>query len=255
MNRKKLKQILVIVMALILTACNSAAEAEKKAQLPEGAMGGTVITVETASKYVILELEYEGRTFWAAAALTAVETGDLVELVGPMMMKDFTVKSLDRTFDEIYFASGLIRNGGQSVPSETEQAEVSMPAGHPDISAMQSPHGTVGGQLEEPMKPADVVPLEDGISIQQLLDNPGGYAGKTIRIRGQITKFMGGIMKRNWLHVRDNSCGTAHLTVTTDETVAVGQVGMITGVVAVDQDFGHGYSYPVLVEKATFQPE
>lgn len=255
MTLKKLKQTLVILIALILTACNSAAEADKKTTLPEGALGGTVLTVETASKYVILQLEHEGKTFWAAAGMTPVEKGDLVELVGPMMMKDFVVKSLDRTFDEIYFASGIIRNGGESAPDEQGHSQASMPDGHPDISAMTSPHGTVEGQPDQPTTSADVKPLSDGITVQQLLDDPGHYAGKTIRIRGQVTKFMGGIMQRNWLHVRDNSCGTAHLTVTTDETVSVGHVGIVTGVVAVDQDFGHGYSYPVLVEKATFQPE
>jgi hypothetical protein len=66
-------------------------------------------------------------------------------------------------------------------------------------------------------------------------------------------KFNGGIMGRNWVHLRDGS-GTAgkdnDVTVTTADEVAVGDVVVAKGVVRVDKDFGAGYAYPVIVEDA-----
>jgi hypothetical protein len=40
------------------------------------------------------------------------------------------------------------------------------------------------------------------------------------------------------------------LTVTTDAAAKLGDVVTVTGVVAVDKDFGAGYAYPVIVENA-----
>ena len=73
-------------------------------------------------------------------------------------------------------------------------------------------------------------------------------------IRGKVVKYNGGIMGKNWLHLRDGS-GKAEandndLTVTSQDTAAVGDVVVVKGVVRVDKDFGAGYAYPVIVEDA-----
>ena len=59
-------------------------------------------------------------------------------------------------------------------------------------------------------------------------------------------------MGKNWIHLRDGS-GTPEgknndVTVTTNDTVAKGDVVLVKGVVAIDRDFGSGYTYTVLVE-------
>ena len=68
-------------------------------------------------------------------------------------------------------------------------------------------------------------------------------------------KFNGGILDRNWLHLQDGSgSADAHdndLTITTDASVKVGDVVTMTGVVGTNKDFGAGYAYDVIVEKAT----
>jgi hypothetical protein len=72
-------------------------------------------------------------------------------------------------------------------------------------------------------------------------------------------KFNGGILGRNWLHLQDGTGdatqGTHDLTVTTDATAAVGAVVTVTGTLVVDQDFGAGYIYPILLENATVESE
>ena len=65
-------------------------------------------------------------------------------------------------------------------------------------------------------------------------------------------KFNGGILGKNWLHVRDGSGaeGTNDLTVTTDAVVKVGDLVLVTGILASDRDFGGGYKYALIVENA-----
>ncbi len=80
-------------------------------------------------------------------------------------------------------------------------------------------------------------------------------SGKTVIIQGHVTKVNNGIMKRNFIHLEDGtgSGDTAHLIVTSTETATVGDNVTITGTVALDTDFGFGYLYPLLVEKATIK--
>ncbi len=77
-------------------------------------------------------------------------------------------------------------------------------------------------------------------------------SGQTVIIHGHVTKVNNGIMKRNFIHLEDGSGSgeTANLIVTSTETAKVGDNVTITGTVALDTDFGFGYLYPLLVEKA-----
>ncbi|VAW85082.1 hypothetical protein MNBD_GAMMA17-2233 [hydrothermal vent metagenome] len=80
-------------------------------------------------------------------------------------------------------------------------------------------------------------------------------SGQTVIIQGHVTKVNNGIMKRNFIHLEDGtgSGDTAHLIITSTETAKVGDNVTITGTVALDTDFGFGYLYPLLVEKATIK--
>jgi hypothetical protein len=80
--------------------------------------------------------------------------------------------------------------------------------------------------------------------------------GKTVTVRGQVVKFNGGILGQNWIHIQDGSGsdkdGSNDLTVTSPTGGAnVGDIVTITGTVVIDQDFGAGYAYAVLIQKAT----
>ena len=89
--------------------------------------------------------------------------------------------------------------------------------------------------------------------LDTLLQNrEDALAGKPVTFRGKVVKTNPDIMGKNWLHVRDGSGeeGTNDLTITTADTVAVGDVVTAKGKVYVDKDFGAGYAYPVIVEVA-----
>ena len=60
-------------------------------------------------------------------------------------------------------------------------------------------------------------------------------------------------MERNWVHLQDGTEfeGKFDLTVTSSEAFEVGQVVTLEGILALNRDFGYGYSYEILLEKAT----
>lgn len=76
-----------------------------------------------------------------------------------------------------------------------------------------------------------------------------------VTVRGKVVKVSGGIMDRNWIHLRDGSGDPAQkthdLVVTSRDLAVVGDVVTATGTLAKDKDFGSGYRYSVIVEGAT----
>jgi predicted RNA-binding protein len=93
---------------------------------------------------------------------------------------------------------------------------------------------------------------EGGITIAELFSNKKDYSGKIVRIKGKVTKVNPAIMEKNWIHLQDGTIyeGEFDLTVTADILPEAGSIVTIEGKVALDKDFGYGYSYPVLLEEA-----
>jgi len=69
---------------------------------------GKVLSVNNAAGYSYLEVEMEGHTvFWLAVPETSVNVGDTISWQGGSMMRNFSSKTLNRTFEEILFAGGI----------------------------------------------------------------------------------------------------------------------------------------------------
>lgn len=97
-----------------------------------------------------------------------------------------------------------------------------------------------------------VDPCKDCIKISDLLANKKNFSGKTIMVKGQVTKYNPEIMGKNWIHIQDGSEfeGSFDLTITTDKQVSVGETITFEGRIVLDKDFGYGYFYNVLMEEA-----
>jgi hypothetical protein len=95
-----------------------------------------------------------------------------------------------------------------------------------------------------------VVPCEGCIKIADLLAGKKDYEGKTIKIKGSVTKFNPEIMGKNWIHIQDGTEfeGAFDLTITTDKVVAVGDIVTFEGKIILNKDFGYGYFYNILME-------
>ena len=72
---------------------------------------GKVVATMNAAGYTYLQVEEKGQKVWAAAAQTNLKVGDEVEFPDSPVMQNFTSKTLNRTFDKIYFVSTLRVNG------------------------------------------------------------------------------------------------------------------------------------------------
>ena len=98
----------------------------------------------------------------------------------------------------------------------------------------------------------DIEAVEGGIRIGTLFENATQYAGKQVKIVGEVTKFSASIMGKNWVHFQDGTSyeGAYDLMITTQEYLAVGDVVVFEGVIALDKDFGAGYFYKVILEDA-----
>ena len=92
-------------------------------------------------------------------------------------------------------------------------------------------------------------------SIADIYQEKAELAGKPVKIQGKVVKVNNNIMNRNFLHLQDGSgdpaAGTNDLTITSADTAAMSDTVTVTGTLAVDLDFGSGYKYPLLLEKAT----
>ncbi len=88
-------------------------------------LSGKVVETMDAGGYTYVNLERDGKQVWVALPVTKVKVGDELAAQPGMRMDKFTSKSLNRTFDVIYFSSGV---AGNAAPAAAEGA---LPPGHP----------------------------------------------------------------------------------------------------------------------------
>lgn len=208
-----------------------------KQQAKSDRMTGTVTDILDAAGYTYAEIDNGKEKVWAAGPATPLKAGDEVSFSTRMPMSNFHSNSLNRDFPILYFTDVFLNAEGAEVRTMSGPAtRKTMPAAEP---------------AAEPAGPVEK--LADGQTIAEIHDGKEGLNEKTVRVRGKVTKFNAGIMGRNWLHISDATTGD--LTVTTDDTAAVGDIVVIEGQLQLDKDFGYGYSYPLIVENAKVSKE
>ena len=81
-----------------------------KATASQQIHSGTVIESMNSAGYSYIQVEENGTRVWLAAPESVVEAGQLIRWNSSAPMKNFSSSSLNRTFDEIYFVSGISRS-------------------------------------------------------------------------------------------------------------------------------------------------
>jgi hypothetical protein len=229
------KPRLIFLSVMVAAGCLSAAANEDAVSVQTNA-AATVIATEQAPPYVYVQLEIDGEKVWYAAPETVYVIGEkVVAPSGGVPMKDFYSKTLDRTFDMVYFVGSITR---ANPPAEEE-----LPAGHPplDTGAAGAPETFDFSGVERPA---------DGLTIEEIYARKDVLEGEKVVLQGIAVKVTNGILGKNWIHLRDGSGekGTDDLLVTTTKEVEVGETVTVTGTLLLDQDFGAGYRYDVLLE-------
>jgi hypothetical protein len=107
------------------------------------------------------------------------------------------------------------------------------------------------GQVTSEKVNVVVEPCDGCLTIAKLMETKESVSGKVVKVKGSVTKFNPQIMGKNWVHIQDGSesQGAFDLTITTDLEVTLGQIVTFEGKIALDKDFGYGYSYKILMEE------
>jgi hypothetical protein len=246
-----------IMIAALLAPAAVFASPEKAAQAPANAgktmqdmmagpspLSGKVVETMSSGGYTYVLLESKGKKTWVAVPQMAVTVGQELALQPGTEMGSFKSKSLNKTFDNIIFSGG---------PVQPQQASAA-PAG--------PQHGTAGTGSKA------AAPADKGVKVEKAA-GPNAYTvgdvfekraeldKKPAVVRGKVVKVSEKIMGSNWIHLQDGTGDAGRMThdlvVTTQDLAAVGDIVTVNGTVSTDKDFGAGYKYSVLIEKASIQ--
>jgi len=187
---------------------------------------GAVIETMDAGSYTYVQVDLGEEKIWVAGPITPVKVGDALPVNKRMPMNNFHSKTLNRDFDEIYFVSSF----DDALTKREYQP-------HHNIAQMQSPVMT------------DIKKAQDGKNIKEIYSQMNELSGKTVRIRGMVSKYTPDVLGKDWIHLRDSS-SSSDLTVTTKDKVKMGDIVLAEGTLELNSDYGYGYIYKVIMEEA-----
>lgn len=186
------------------------------------------------SSYTYLRVKEDNNENWLAVPKMQAELGATYYHEDGMEMKNFHSKELNRDFELVFFIGGL-----RSSPNVTRKV----------TGSSSNYTSTVKSTIVK--NEIKVEPAKGGITVAELFSAKEKYAGKIVRVRGQITKYNAAIMKKNWIHIQDGTefNGKFDLVGTSAMEFKVGDIVTIEGKVAINKDFGYGYSYEIIIEE------
>ena len=226
-------------------ASNAHADASMK---PANVLNGEVVETMDSGGYTYVLIDTGSEKVWAAASETSVKVGQRVTVPKGQMMTNFPSKTLNRTFDKIYFVGGIYPEGTRIRASSQAPGMAGMPL------ATGQAGGMAGSKTVLPDAHVEAVTKADGgYTVAEILTRSSALKGQDVKVRGRVVKFRAGIMGTNWMHIQDGTSGD--LAVTTDTLVAKGDVVLVEGPLSVNKDIGAGYKYPAIIEKATVTKE
>ncbi|ABQ24247.1 hypothetical protein [Geotalea uraniireducens] len=191
--------------------------------------------------YILLK-KASGDKVWLAVPQMDVELGATLTFKPGMEMADLQSKALNRTFEKIIFSEGLVDGkGGKNAKK----------------SAKKSPgsKGSVATAGEKIKVKKATGP--NAYTVAELYKLKGKLDKKKVVVSGKVVRVSAGIMGKNWVHIQDGSGdakkGTHDLVVTSQAVPVIGEVVTASGTLYKNKDFGGGYKYEVIVEKAELE--
>jgi hypothetical protein len=228
-----MKLLLAICLAVAVTFSNAA---DKPVANTAGeTVGGEVLETMDAAGFTYMRLKTGNGEVWTAVRATPVKVGAQVTVENGMTMKNFESKTLKRSFPTILLGDL---------------------AGAPRAAAgnMASPHAVAATAPEAPDVKVDKAKGANARTVAEVVTKSEELKDKSVLVRAKVVKYNGGIMGKNWIHLRDGSGSAADnsndIIVTTADQAKVGDVVSAEGVVRTDKNFGSGYAYKVMIEDA-----
>jgi hypothetical protein len=227
---------------------------------PQLAAGsGKVVQTLDAGIYTYIRLEDgAGNETWAAVPKTQLEVGEQIALKGGTVMRNFNSNTLNRTFDSIIFATGVIRAAGdKTVQTRTAtMADSDFPRSGMAAHGLTSQSGSGSSRAMVPFTDIKVEKstARNGYTVGELFEKAASLNRQKVTVKGQVVKVNPDIMGKNWLHIQDGTGdpakSTHDLVVTSADIAETGAIISLEGILAADKDFGYGYRYDVIVEDA-----
>jgi hypothetical protein len=227
---------------------------------PKFAAGsGKVMEKMDASVYTYIRLEDgAGKETWAAVPKTQLEIGEQISLKGGTVMHNFNSKILNRTFDSIIFATGVIRAAGDKNVQTKAATMAGTDLTRTGIAAQGLTSQLSGGSSRATVAFAGIKveksTARNGYTVGELFEKAASLNGQKVTVKGQVVKVNPNIMGKNWIHIQDGTgdpAKTTHdLVVTSADIAEKGAIITVEGVLAANKDFGAGYKYDVIVEDA-----
>ena len=189
-----------------------------------------IIETLPTEKYIYAFVNEDDKNYWIASEKVTLDLNKNYYYKGRMTQIDFYSREYDRTFDTVYFVSQII------------------PADH-NLSNQGRLKNDLNDHPETELYVKEAIQIPGSISIAELVTNKESYGGQTIQISGRCVKVNTDIMDRNWVHIQDGTQNDFDMVITTGETVKVGETITFSGVVVLDQNYGSGYFYPIIIEE------
>ena len=247
----------VIIPMMIFSAVSAFAMTDKPSPVPPPEMkvekaeaslnsssrSGKVVETMNAGGYTYVSLTKDGKKTWIAIPVTEVKVGQEITFQPGAEMRNFTSKTLNRTFESIIFSPGLASQPGSAVDSKPSGSQ------HGDKKA--------GAQKSTEKISVDKASGPDAYTVSEIHENIATLNEKTAVVKGKVVKVSEGIMGKNWIHLKDGTGDAANqtnkLVTTSQDLPAVGEIVTMKGTIYKDKDFGGGYKYSVIMEKASIQ--
>ncbi len=203
----------------------------------KGSHHGMALEKINTTQYTYLKMNENGTETWLAFPLAEVKIGETYFYANEMLMTNFESKELKRTFEKVYFVPGVTTEKAMNA------SNTSMPA--------NAPHKGTAANTPEKID-TKIAPAKNGLTIADLFAKKESLAGKKVLVKGKVVKFSAEIMGRNWIHIQDGTSykGSFDLTITSQQTVNIGDIITLEGILVLNKDFGSGYKYDVLIENA-----
>ncbi|MBA4251169.1 MAG: DNA-binding protein [Chlorobiaceae bacterium] len=226
----------LLLMSFVLIGCGKEKETPK--ELPAGVRAVTVVSTQDAAGYTYVEGEENGVEIWLATTPMEVKKGETIYFSRAMEMKDFKSEELNKTFASLLFVEDASKT--------------------PELGISKDVMGTMHSQASKTEKISEVItPLAGGKTVAEMITGAESLNGQTVKFRGKAVKVNEGIMDLNWIHIQDGTAaGDAFsIVATSNDLVTVGQIVTVEGTLVTNKDFGSGYVYKYIVEKAKIKAE
>ncbi|GAM08996.1 hypothetical protein OR1_01270 [Geobacter sp. OR-1] len=203
--------------------------------------GRVVQTINSGGYSYVLMKQKDGKKIWVAAPELKVNVGEQLTFEGGMEMVNFQSSTLKRTFDKVIFSNGLAK--GKEGKGKDAKKESRSP-------------GSMGAAVavtDEKVKVKKATG-KNAYTITEVFKKKDKLKNKQVVINAKVVKVSSGIMNKNWIHLQDGT--GSHMTadndlvVTSDAIPIVGDLVTVKGKLETNKDFGGGYKYNVIIEKA-----